>query len=245
MRGDGTVSTNTRKPSLVGRGDVFEVDEDTDLVDTLRPKPGSTASTKTPPRQPKGSGEGKPDPSSKRLDENITTNKKKADRGGTSIKPVDNIIDLDLGRPKKKPPKVSANGRTRPGPDDADANRLKEDIDPPDYTPSSKPSAPTRKTKPGSPTTVPSTGRVIEGAGTPKQKGSSEAPGKAYVVTRDGDLVTYSDGRMFRLQKGPKGFMGPPGHPVSLFLVPSLQSLPCTTCIFCASTSMFISDSFM
>lgn len=219
MRGDGTVSTNTRQPSQVGRGDVFEVDEDTDLVDALRPKPGPTVSTKTPSRQPKGSSEGKLDPSSKLLDENITTNKKKANGGSTSTKPVDNIIDLDLGRPKKKPPVVSPSGRTRPGPDDADANRLKED--PPDYTLNSKPSAPTRKTKPGSPTTVPSTGRIIEGAGTPKQKGSSEAPGKAYVVSRDGDLVTYSDGRMFRLQKGPKGYMGPPGHSVSLFLMVS------------------------
>lgn len=212
------MSTNTRQPSLVGRGDVFEVDEDTDLADTLRPKPGSTGSTNTPPRRPKGSGQGKPDPSSKRLDENITTSKKKADGGSTSTKPVDNIIDLDLSRPKKKRPVVKANGRPRPGPDDADANRLKEDIDPPDYTLSSKPSSPTRKTKPGSPTTVPATGRIVEGAGTPRHKGSSEAPGKAYVISRDGDLVTYSDGRRFRLQKGPKGYMGPPGHSVSLFL---------------------------
>ncbi|XP_076139560.1 uncharacterized protein LOC143122664 [Alosa pseudoharengus] len=199
LRGDGTVSTNPRQPSLVGRGDVFEVDEDTDLVDVLRP-------TKPPRRKPKGSREGKPDQSSKRLDENITTDKKKVEGGSTSGKPVDNIIDLDTT--KKKPTVVFPNGRTRPGPEDADANRLKEDIDPPDFTQVSKPGQ-TPKTKPS---TVPSTGRIIEGAGTSKHNGSRENPGRVHVISREGDLVTMSDGRKFRLQRGPKGYMGPPGE---------------------------------
>lgn len=207
MRGDGTVSSGSRQPSLLGRGDVFEVDEDTDLADVLRPKPGSTSGTKTPPHHPKGGSEGKADPASKLLDENVTTDKKKVDGGVTSGKPLDGIIDLDLGRPRKKPAVVFPSGRTLPGPDDADANRLKEDIDPPDYTQSSKPSSPSK---------VPSTDRIIQGAGTPKHKGSREKPGRVHVTSRDGDLVTFSDGRRYRLQKGPKGFMGSPGESVSL-----------------------------
>ncbi|KAL2099503.1 hypothetical protein ACEWY4_003897 [Coilia grayii] len=209
LRGDGTASSNPRQPSLLGRGDVFEVDEDTDLLDALRPKPSTSQDTKTPREPTKTSGEGKPDPASKSLDENVTTDKKKVDGGSTSGKPVDNIIDLDLSRPRK-PAVVFPSRRTRLGygDDDVDANKLKEDVDPPDYTHTSK----SPKPRPSSPSNVPSTDRITQGAGLPKHKGSREMPGRIHITDRDGDLVTFSDGSKYRLLKGPKGYMGPPGE---------------------------------
>lgn len=86
----------------MGRGDVFEVDEDTDLVDqNILSKNGGKPSKTLPTA---GSRDGKPDSTSKRLDENITTDKHKTTGKVLPKKPGDTtIINLDVREPFVSP----------------------------------------------------------------------------------------------------------------------------------------------
>ncbi|XP_066569337.1 collagen alpha-1(XI) chain-like [Amia ocellicauda] len=122
-RGDGTVPSNPRRPSIVFRGDVFLLEEDPILVTSTsaqisgpgrlggKPEPDSadyqdvTLSSSGPPSRavPKGghnSVSGKSESTSKLQEENVTTDKRKQDsgertRGSFPGKPLDDIIDLD------------------------------------------------------------------------------------------------------------------------------------------------------
>ncbi|KAK5878590.1 hypothetical protein CesoFtcFv8_023987 [Champsocephalus esox] len=166
-RGDGTVPSGTNRKGSVGRGDVFVVDEDIDLLDPAFQNGGQVNPQWKPSRNGlKGSLKGKPE----MIEENITTDEKVDSSGRTSSlfpgKPSSDIIDLDIGGTTKKPsvdlavPKIPSDPRT--------------------------------STDSGTPTTA-----VVE---------------TVTVVSRDGDLVLGSDGKMYRLQRGPPGRMGPPGQ---------------------------------
>lgn len=90
-------------------GNVFVVDEDVDLLDPRFHGGGKVNPDWRPPRNgPKGSLKGKPDASSKLLEDNITTDKKDDGAGRTSTlfpkKPSDDVIDLDIESATKKPP---------------------------------------------------------------------------------------------------------------------------------------------
>ncbi|KAM7393227.1 hypothetical protein PAMA_008057 [Pampus argenteus] len=220
-RGDGTVPSGSSRKGSVGRGDVFVVDEDTDLLDPTVQNGGQV----NPQWKPSGNGlkenqKGKPELSSKHLEENITTDKKADSDGRTSSsfpgKPSDDIIDLDTGDTPKKPPaefpvvpKIPLDPRKSP-----DSNGLREDTDEQNRSVSVTPHAIT----PGS-----SVKAVVEG-GKPNTTQSSththrrtehpdkERPAIVTIVSRDGDLVLGSDGKMYLLQKGSPGRMGPPGR---------------------------------
>ncbi|XP_068588520.1 uncharacterized protein [Cebidichthys violaceus] len=110
-RGDGTASSGSSRKGSVGRGDVFVVDEDTDLLDPTFQNGGQVNPLWKPSRNGlTGSQKEKPELSSKQLEENITTDKK-ADSGGRTSslfpgKPSDDVIDLDKGSAPKKPSNI-------------------------------------------------------------------------------------------------------------------------------------------
>lgn len=94
-RGDGTHPTGVKRPGSISRGDVFEVDEYTDLIDPNTLSKNAGLPHKIHPPLAKGSKEAKPDSTSKLLDENVTTEKSTPDKG-IPKKPVYNtIFDVD------------------------------------------------------------------------------------------------------------------------------------------------------
>lgn len=218
-RGDGTVPSRPNRKGSVGRGGVLLVDEDTDLLDTIFQNGRQVNPRLKPSRNgPKGSQKGKPELSSKNMEENITTEKKKDSNGRTSSlfpgKPSDDVIDLDIGGSPKKPslgfpapPKIPSDPRST-----TDSSKVTTTISPlPDVKGSSR-------------TTQSSIqfDRRHEHKGRLPEKGR---PATVAIVSRDGNLVLGSDGKMYRLQRGPPGRMGPPGLEVSGLLVFSLLSL--------------------
>lgn len=186
----------------MARGDVFEVDEDTDLVDqNILSKNGGKPS-KTFPTDTTGSRDGKPESTSKRLDENITTDKHKPGKPSPK-KPADTtIINLDVRVPEKP------TGSTVPGreiqleisSEDRESNLLKEDL-------GATTQAPVRTTS----SKDISKGRNIQTFKTPDM-----SPVTVILTGRHGDLVRGSDGNMYRIQRGPMGSVGPRGEPVSI-----------------------------
>lgn len=216
-RGDGTVPSGSNRKGSVGRGDVFVVDEDTDLLDPTFQIGGQVNPQWKPSRNGlKGTQKGKPELSSKQLEENITTDKK-ADSGGRTSplfpgKPSGDIIDLDVGGAPKKPslgfpvPKIPSDPRTST-----------------DSGTSAK--------------AVAEEGRPITNGKQP----DNERHAIVTIVSKEENLVLGSDGKMYRLQRGPMGRMGPPGQEVSvlmIFLLPYtvVLMLPyvckCNQCIF-------------
>ncbi|XP_070990827.1 uncharacterized protein [Oncorhynchus clarkii lewisi] len=125
---------------MVGRGDVFVVDEDTDLADPNLHGGHLNPQWKPSRQGPKDSHEGKHEPSSKLLDENITTDKKSADSGGKGIglfpgKPSDDIIiDLDPVSSSKKPSIVKTPIKTPLDPEHPDFNLLRQEVEGPQTT---------------------------------------------------------------------------------------------------------------
>lgn len=224
-RGDGTVPSGSNRKGSVGRGDVFVVDEDTDLLDPIFQSGGVVNPQWKPSRNGlKGSQKGKPEVSSKLLEENITT-EKKADSGGRTSslfpgKPSDDIIDLDIGGATKKPPlgfpvipKIPSDPRTSTDSDKLrDTDERSRSVSP---TPRVIISGPSAKAvvEEGRPIT---TDHRAEHNGKQTDK---ERPGTVTIVSRDRDLVLGSDGKKYRLQKGPPGRMGPPGQEVSGLMV--------------------------
>uniref|UniRef100_A0A673XVB8 Laminin G domain-containing protein n=1 Tax=Salmo trutta TaxID=8032 RepID=A0A673XVB8_SALTR len=223
QRGDGTWGPHQK--GMVGRGDVFVVDEDTDLADPNFQRGHLNPQWKPSRQGPKGSHEGKPEPSSKLLEENITTDKKTADSGGRGIglfpgKPSDDIIiDLDPGSSSKKPSIVKTPIKTPLDPEHPDFNLLRQEVEGP-QTPSrtalastSVPPAPpieavTEKRRPT--THIPTQPDPNPDCAITVERGP-ERPGTVTIVSREGDLVLGSDGQMYRVQRGPPGRMGPPG----------------------------------
>ncbi len=226
-RGDGTVpSGSSRSKGSVGRGDVFLVDEDTDLMDPVFQNGGQVNPQWKPPRNGfKGSPKVKPEPSSKLLEENITTDKKTDSGGRTSSpfprKPSDDIIDLDMGSATKKPsvgfpvlPKIPPETSTS-----NDSHKLKAEIDERSSSVSSAPhvssSGPSTKEGDEEERPVMPECRADHNSKLPDK----ERPGTVTIVSREGDLIQDSDGNKYRLQRGPPGRMGPPGMEVSGFMV--------------------------
>lgn len=120
-RGDGTLPTGPKRPGVVVRGDVFEVDEDTDLLDqNILPKNGGKHSKTFPTA---GSRDAKPESTSKHLDENITTDKQKTGKV-LPKKPGDTtIINLDVSEPFVSPEKPTGGTETTSSP------KVKENLD--------------------------------------------------------------------------------------------------------------------
>lgn len=219
-------SGSNRTKGSVGRGDVFLVDEDTDLLDPIFENGRQVNPQWKPSRNGfKRNQKGKPELSSKLLEENITTDKKTDSGGRTSSlfpgKPSNDIIDLDIGSATKKPsvgfpvlPKIPSDPRTP-----TDSNKLREETD-----------ETSRSVSPAPDVILsgPSTNAVVE-EGTPftidhrvKHNGKlpeKEQPGIVTIVSRDRDVVLGSDGKKYRLQRGPPGRMGPPGQEVSALMV--------------------------
>ena len=186
-----------RKGSIV-RGDVFVVDEDTDLLDPIFQN-GEYINPLWKPSGNGGTQKGKPEISSKHLEENITTEKKKDSRTSSLFpgKPSDDIIDLGPGNTPKKPsyPRTSTDDQGRT-------------VSPTAQVISSDPSAKPLDEKTGSITTQSTTHSDVKHE-------DRENPGTVTIVSIDGDLVRSSDGQMYRLQKGGVGRMGRPGPEVS------------------------------
>lgn len=167
------------------------VDEDTDLLDPIFQNGGQVNPQWKPSRNgPKGSQKEKPEVSSKQPEENITTDKK-ADSGG----------------------RTSALFPGKPSGDIIDLDKgsaLK------------KPAVgfPVTKMPPDPRTSTYSSEKVVE-EGRPVTSGKQpdkERPPLVTVVSRDGDLALGSDGKMYQLQSGPLGRMGPPGQEVSCLI---------------------------
>uniref|UniRef100_A0AAV2IZG5 Laminin G domain-containing protein n=1 Tax=Knipowitschia caucasica TaxID=637954 RepID=A0AAV2IZG5_KNICA len=162
-RGDGTVPSGPNRKGSITRGDVFLVDEDTDLIDPFFQHGGILNPDRKPSRNDQKIQQKEKPELSKDLEENITTDKR-TDAGGRNIplfpgKPSDGIIDLDSGVEPKKPT-VTPKSPVKPSPSLLD-QRVKEQ--------------------------------------------------PLVVSPREGDQVLGSDGRWYKLQRGPKGRMGPPG----------------------------------
>lgn len=198
----------------MGRGDVFEVDEDTDLVDQNVLSKNGGKPSKTIPTDTTGSRDGKPESTSKHLDENITTDKHKPGKPSPK-KPVDTtIINLDVQVPKK-PTGSTLSSReihleTTSSPEDRESNLLKEDLGATTQAPVSTSSW--EGISKGSGRTISKTPDIPAGSGW----GSEEHPGTVILTGRHGDLVRGSDGNMYRIQRGPMGPVGPQGEPVSI-----------------------------
>lgn len=189
------------------------VEEDTDLLDPIFQSGGVVNPQWKPSRNGlKGSQKGKPDMSTKKVEENITTEKKTS--SVFPLKPSDSIIDLDVGGSLKKPslgnprlPKIPSYPRIS-----AESNELNAEE-------TSTVSPATSQ----SPTTVQPTKPLVhrgkhEGEGAEPDR---ESPQIVTIVSRQGELVLGSDGKTYRLQRGPPGRMGPPGPDVSeLFSFP-------------------------
>lgn len=207
-------SRPNRKGS-VGRGDVFVVEEDTDLLDPIFQNGGQINPQWKPSRNGlKGSQKGKPDVLSKNFEENITTEKKTDSSERTSSfspkTPSEDIIDLDIESSPRKPslehpvfPKIPSSPRTS-----TNSNKLEETtketgtVSPPPY----ESSVTTQNTTPFD------HGTKHAGKGKEPDK---DGPEIVTIVSRDGELVLGSDGKKYRLQRGPPGRMGPPGKEVS------------------------------
>ncbi|XP_075993876.1 uncharacterized protein LOC142988564 [Genypterus blacodes] len=195
-RGDGTVPSGPDRKGALGRGDVFVVDEDTDLLDPSFQGGAQLDPQRKPPR--KGNQKGKPEVD---LEDNITTDKKEEPAGRSSTlfpgKPSDDvIIDLDAGITPRKPsvgfpfvPKIQP-----------DSNRGREEKS--EALSSVSPAPPRFSSSDASPNSTRSSFPVH----TDKLR-----PAVVTIVSRDGDLVLGSDGKLFRLQRGQQGQMGPPG----------------------------------
>lgn len=187
------------------------IDEDTDLLDLVFQQGGQVNPQWKPDRNGlKGSQKGKPDVLSKKVEENITTEKKTHSRTSSLFpkKPSDDIIDLDVGGSPKKPslgvpspPKIPSSPRTS-----TESNRLREDLDLDTRTVSPAPHwNPTPWTTLDHRTTK----------GSEDVQPDRERPWIVTIGSRDGDLVLGSDGKTYRVQRGPLGRMGPPGPDVS------------------------------
>lgn len=222
-RGDGTLpSGSSRSKGSVGRGDVFVVDEDTDLLDPIFQNGRQVNPQWKPSRNGfKGNQKRKPELSSKLLEENITTDKNTDSGGRTSSlfprKPSDDILDLDIESATKKPvvvlpviPKIPTDPRI-----DIDANKLWEETD--EWSRSVSPTPVVIISGPSAKGTPPATTdhRAKHNGKLPEK----ERPGVVTIVSRDRDLVLGSDGKTYRLQRGPPGRMGPPGQEVSGLMV--------------------------
>lgn len=207
-----------RKGSVI-RGDVFLVDEDTDLLDPVYQNGGKVNPQWKPSRN--GLQKGKPEVSSKHLDENITTEKKK-DSSGRSLplfpgKPSDDIIDLDTEKTPRKPslgfpglPKISSDPRTSTDSEETDA-QTRTVSPPPTYAITSGSFA---KEMVENDTTA-NTSHFDDKTEHSSKQPDKKRPGIITIVSRDGDLAQGSDDKMYRLHRGPPGEMGPPGQEVS------------------------------
>ncbi|XP_064164931.1 collagen alpha-1(V) chain-like [Anguilla rostrata] len=213
-RGDGSTPLGPMRPGTLERGDVFLLEEDTDLAEPNLPAPGR----KKRPRP-------KPSSASKLREENITADKTKPGGGARRPfpgKPSDDIIDLDSasnpsrGLKKtpvggKTPPEPSSPTSALPRPQHPDSNRLRED----EVPPSTSPPSPVDAARSGSETETVTVGQDLA---TPTQL-SSRPPaagtpsGTAKAPPRDGDIVRGSDNKMYRVLKGPPGPTGPFGKP--------------------------------
>ncbi|XP_029108675.1 collagen alpha-1(V) chain-like [Scleropages formosus] len=199
-RGDGTAPLGPRRPGSVTRGDVFLVEEDTDLAESHLP---FRYSTPPPAKHIPGP---KPDPASKDQDENITTDKIRVASGGRSRdtfpgKPSDDIIDLDSASPsgpqKKPSPGFIGEKETPKLHERPDSTLLKEEeLLPSTVTP------PTPRPSPDMETNRAERGPAIPTVDT----GSRQTP------ACDKDLVRGADGRMYRVLRGSPGPVGPPGR---------------------------------
>lgn len=228
-RGDGTVpSGSSRSKGSIGRGDVFVVDEDTDLLDPIFQNGGRVNPQWKPSRNGlKGSQKAKPELSSKLLEENITTDKKTDSGGRTSSqfpgKPSNDIIDLDVASATKKPsvgfpslPKITSDHGTS-----TDSNKLQEGLDERSWLVSPTPhviiSGPSAEADVGEGKAfTPECGAEQDG-----KRPNKEQPGTVTIMSRERDVILGSDGKKYRLQRGPLGKMGPPGKEVSGFMISS------------------------
>lgn len=229
-RGDGTVLTGPNRKGSVVRGEIFIVDEDTDLLDPTFQTGGQVNPQWKPPRNgSKGNQKEKPEVSSKHLEENITTEKTDSSARTSSHfpgKPSDEIIELDTRNTPKKPsvgypqpPRTPSDPRTP-----TDSSKLREKADDSVRTVSPPPHVITHSTK----AVVKQREQYTKQSTTDSNNSSkhngkqpnSERPGTVTIVSVDGDLVQSSDGKTYRLQRGAPGRMGPPGEEVSGFVVP-------------------------
>lgn len=206
------------------------MEEDTDLAHpSLQHRPGASHTQK----HTQGVGS-KPGPASKDLDENVTTDKRKAGGGGRTQdtfpgKPSDDIIDLDAppSRPSKKPFGGFSGGKESlhfhrhhdSDPLDGVDLRLSTPV-PPTAKPGSAPITTVTELGPRTPS------KSIQHGQVERTRTDSRTPGTGMAPTSDKGLVQGPDGRTFRYLRGLPGPAGPQGRRVSiLFSDPSTWSM--------------------
>lgn len=211
-----------------GRGGVVLVDENTGPLNHLFHNRGKVNHHLKPA---KNGHQGKPEQPSKLLDENITT-EKKTDSNRETVsqflgKPSDSLTNLDVERSTKKPslgiselPGISSDRMTS-----GDSNIWMEVTDE-----SSKLAFPESHIINSDPSgkAFPQNGRYV--TSDPRAEHITKLVDKDYshwwtIKPRDGHLIQGSDGKSYRLQRGPPGLMGPPGEDVSPSFIFSLLSL--------------------
>lgn len=213
-------------------GGVILVDEDTGLMNHLFHNTGNVNHHLKSVRNGHLENQsGKPEQLSKLLDENITTDKKTDSNGGTISqfpgKPSDSLTELGGESAGKKPslgiselPGIFSDGMTS-----GDSNVWTEVTD--ETSKQAFPeshiifSGPSGKAFPQNWRSVTSDQRA---------KHITELVDKDYshwwtIKRRDGRLVQGSDGKSYRLVRGPPGLMGPPGEDVSPSFIFFLLSL--------------------
>lgn len=179
----------------------------------------------------KNGHQGKPEQPSKLLDENITTEKKtdsSRERESQFLgKPSDGLTNLDVERSTKKPslgiselPGISSDRMTS-----GDSNMWMEVTDE-----SSKLAFPESHIIKSDPSgkAFPQNRRCV--TSDPRAEHITKLVDKDCshwwtIKPRDGHLIQGSDGKSYRLQRGPPGPMGPPGEDVSPLFIFSLLSL--------------------
>lgn len=170
------------------------MDEDTDLADPNILSKNGGLPHKTHSSRPDDGKEGKPDPTSKLLDDNITTDKIKADKP-VPQKPVENRTGTDQDGGTTSIPKLS------PGlPTDATSSEPEESNQLED-----------REEK-----RIPTQTPFRSSTSTPSMPSVSVENG--IVIDKEGDLVRGSDGKLYRFHRGPPGPRGPTGKPVSTII---------------------------
>ncbi|XP_077479636.1 uncharacterized protein LOC144091290 [Stigmatopora argus] len=212
-RGDGTHPSGTRRQGAGGHGGVVLVDEDTELLDLTLQMGGQINPEWKPSKNGRGENQKKSETSPKNSEDNITTDKK-VDPGGRSSltfpgKPTDHVVNLD-GRNTRKKPVVEF---TPPPKLPTVPHPTFESIGQRESTTgrSSSASPSSRNTYQSPPVKKADTTAQNFNYTTQVKVQNKSKQGTISIISRDGDMLMGSNGKMYRLKPGQVGRMGPPG----------------------------------
>ncbi|XP_077594079.1 uncharacterized protein LOC144210983 [Stigmatopora nigra] len=211
-RGDGTHPSGTRRHGTGGQGGVFLVDEDTELLD-LTLQMGGRINPEWKPSKNGQNQKGKSETLPKKTEDNITTDKK-VDPGGRSSltfpgKPIDHIVNLDSRNTRKKPvlesttpPKLPTNPQPTFKPIGERQSSSSSPLSGKNYQ-----NTPVKKVD----TTTQNFSYTTHSDKVQVKFQNKSKQATIRIISRDGDMLMGSNGKMYRLKPGQVGKMGPPG----------------------------------